>query len=624
MRLVHRLFERWSIFGRRSGSSPPSPGRSAAPASDLATRSPVAGVEELVQHHRYDDALDALDRAIAGGAPDAAVLERKFALLYDLGRLHDAVAVGRELARRDAAGDWLVRLARMHARCHDDFGASELLAASIERRPVPFDRVLLAASSFASTARYGDGLAALHEAVRAPGIAAEQRLLAAQHFVALGDLAAAESQLDLAGAADSAAARLQRAHLRLWRDQVAAAAALVGDLVASPQPPAPALVVRGVERLRAGDLRAAEADFGAAIAADPTDPTAWCWRAETRLRARRPRQALADATHATDLPSSFDPFVTNLLRVLANIEDERVPHIAPFVLEPLTEGLTRLCPGCEPALRRGAPREIAALIWAALDRLGGNRSPTPTMIEADGSLSRLLLPPSPRWRGSWALATIQTAGIVEARRRLDAVVAECPTSPIALCYRGELDLYLGDYGSAGGFFRRAIAADETTRWAYIGSMAVALFTEGPEAAIALWERALPLAQSPGPTLFAYRGEAYRRAGRLKLAIAELEHSVRTSPTRIGSWLNLGLARLAARSAAGLDAALDEVKRRAPGFVTDAAAELAIPVWNGDRLPAESAATLCEHMLAMLRGNRGSTYISYFTREGALRFVPRGD
>ncbi|MBX3024978.1 tetratricopeptide repeat protein [bacterium] len=586
--------------------------------------SPVADVATLLEQHRYDDALALLDRAIAEGPKDPGLLERKLALLYELGRLHDAMAVGRELARRDPSGEWLVRLARMHARCHDDFGAADLLAASLQRQPVPFDRALFAAGNFASTERYDDGLAALHDAVRAPGVAAEQRLFAAQQFIALGDLAAAEEQLQLAAAVQAGEARLQQARLCLWRNEVAAAAAMVTDLVAGPRPPATALVIRGVARLRHGDLAAAEADFSAAIAADPAEPTAWCWRAETRLRAGVAGEALADATYATDLPSSFDPFVVNLLRVLANIEHERVPHIAPFVLEPLREGLIRLCPGCEPALGRGDPREIAALIWTALDRLGGNRSPTPTMIEADGSLSRLRLRASPRWRASWALATIQTAGVDEARRRLDAVVADSPGSPIALCYRGELDLYLGDYAAAGGFFRRAIAADETTRWAYIGSMAVALFTEGPEAAIALWERALPLAQSPGPTLFGYRGEAYRRAGQLDLAVAELEHSVRTSPTRIGSWLNLGLAHLAAGSVAGLHAALDEVKRRAPGFVTDAAGELAIPVWRADPLPADAAAALCEHMLAMLRGNRGSTYVSYFTRAGALRFVPRTD
>lgn len=579
---------------------------------------------DLIQSRRHDEALAELDRAIAAAPDDPAPRARKYSLLCELGRLHEAVAEGRELAGRDRSGEWLVRLARMHAQCRDEQGAAELLAASLRCDRVPFDRVLFAASNFAAMERYGEGLAALHAAVRAPGLPFEHRLFAAEHFVALSDLPAAEAQLELARAAVPAApqARLEQARLRLWRNDIVAAEALVADLLDGPSPPPDALIVRGARQLRAGDLAGAEADFSAAIAADGDNVTAWCWRAEVRLRAARPGEALADAERATDLASVFDPFVVNLLRVLANIEHEHVPHITPFVLEPLAEGLARLCPGCEPALGRGDPREIAALAWAALERLGGNRSTTPTMIEADGTLARLLVRPSPRWRGSWALAAIQTAGVDDARRRLDAVVADSPRSPIALCYRGELDLYLGEYASAGAFFRRAIAIDDTTRWAYIGSMAVALFTEGPQAALALWERAEPLARSPGPTLFAYRGEAYRRAGLLDLALPELEHSVRTSPTRIGSWLNLALARHAAGSDTGMYAALDEIRRRAVGFVTDAAAELGVPVWSEAPLPSDAAVALCEHMLGMLRGNRSSTYVSYFTRAGALRFVPR--
>lgn len=583
-------------------------------------------VERLVEDHRFDEAFAALDRVIAVAGSDVDVaLRRVFELAESLGRLSDSVGAARDLARRDGSATWLVRLAQLYSRYRDERGAADILAQALRREPPPFDRVLLAASVFATAGRHAEGLAALHGALAGGELADEHRLFAADQLVTLGDVPEAERQLRLVLAADPAqrTARLHLARLRMWSGDLTAAMSLIDDLLGEANPPAEALLVRAVAGARAGDLAAAERDLDAAVVAAPGLTEAWCWRAEVRLRAGRADDAFSDALRATDSVSSVEPFVAHLLRLLAPLGQESNERLTPFVLEEVAEGIEALCPGAAPILARGDGREFSKLAWNALERLGNNRSTTPTTVAADGSVSRLFLRPSPRWRGSWALATIQTEGIDAARRHLDDVVADSPQSPIALCYRGELDLYLGEFASALGYFRRAIELDPATRWAYIGSFAVEMFTTGPEAALNLWRQAERKCHSPGPTLYGYRGEAYRRLGRLDDAIAELSRSVQTSPTRIGSWINLGLAYAAAADVEGLRGVLDEIKRRAAGFVSDAARECAIPVWGGEVLPPATVRDLLEHMLVMLRGNRSSTYPAYFTHSGDLRFVPRG-
>ena len=65
----------------------------------------------------------------------------------------------------------------------------------------------------------------------------------------------------------------------------------------------------------------------------------------------------------------------------------------------------------------------------------------------------------------------------------------------------------------------------------------------------------------------------------------------------------------------------EVFERAPGLVSDAAREVGVELFR-DGAPAELEliGRVLDHALVMLRGNRSSSCISYFTREGALRFA----
>ena len=61
---------------------------------------------------------------------------------------------------------------------------------------------------------------------------------------------------------------------------------------------------------------------------------------------------------------------------------------------------------------------------------------------------------------------------------------------------------------------------------------------------------------------------------------------------------------------GLQATLARLRRQAPGLVADA----------GEGLPEASPTALLEVMLVLLRGNRASACVTYFTRDGQLRAV----
>ena len=71
-------------------------------------------------------------------------------------------------------------------------------------------------------------------------------------------------------------------------------------------------------------------------------------------------------------------------------------------------------------------------------------------------------------------------------------------------------------------------------------------------------------------------------------------------------MNLALLEHDAGDVRACARVLDALTRRAPGFVRDAG-EGDVPV-------------VLRGMLAMLRGNRGASCVTYFTRDGVLRSV----
>jgi tetratricopeptide (TPR) repeat protein len=258
----------------------------------------------------------------------------------------------------------------------------------------------------------------------------------------------------------------------------------------------------------------------------------------------------------------------------------------------------------------------------------GNRRFTATYVNPDDPAAEVVplrVPPSPRTAAKAALFRLTTAGTDGARRALENVHRNYPSAPEPHCYHGELYLYLGDYVAARDQFERALALYDQTRWAFIGLGAVELLEGHPERTLPLLERSIELSRGAGPTLYVYRGEALFRLGQLEAAIADLEYATQLNPTRLSAWVDLALARDRAGESGALALGLAHVRRVAPGLVHDAAVAAEVDVSAADdpgpSPERETLQVLFETILRLMRGNRSSTCVTYFTDAGLLRVVP---
>jgi len=127
------------------------------------------------------------------------------------------------------------------------------------------------------------------------------------------------------------------------------------------------------------------------------------------------------------------------------------------------------------------------------------------------------------------------------------------------------------------------------RWAWIGLGASVMLQGDLRRAQKIWEQGLARTHPvPGPTLYVYRGECYRRQGELDLARAELETGLRQKPQRLSARINLAL----------LDEdpeAIARAERDCMAFAPLLMAEL-----------TGSPAERLEHVLEAMRGNRSSS------------------
>ena len=64
-----------------------------------------------------------------------------------------------------------------------------------------------------------------------------------------------------------------------------------------------------------------------------------------------------------------------------------------------------------------------------------------------------------------------------------------------------------------------------------------------------------------------------------------------------------------------------IMTEAPGLAHDACQELGTDRFRTVNDPDQTRSVL-EHVLVMMRGNRSSAFVTYFTAQGEMRFVPR--
>ncbi|MDI3289482.1 hypothetical protein [Polyangium sp. 15x6] len=242
------------------------------------------------------------------------------------------------------------------------------------------------------------------------------------------------------------------------------------------------------------------------------------------------------------------------------------------------------------------------------------------MLARLGDQDNLPLRSSARHRAKVLQWSIRSRAPADVLGEFDAILRDHPRSHHPHAYRGELLLWLGRVDEAEEDFRRGLVIQPRARWLHIGMGAVHVLRDEYAAALACFQRSIDCAPAlVGPTLYGVRGEAHRLRGDLSAAVEDLARTCRDTPSRASAWVNLWLAENDLGHAEARDAAWKELTRRAPWLLADAAEEalgLALPAVEDERA---RRATL-EHALRMLRGNRSSSCVTYFTRDGELRTV----
>lgn len=587
---------RWTPAPAAPGS--PDPGPAANPEAPVEDPSALR-VRRMWRLGHYREALELLDEAIARSPQDLS-LHATAAVLR--GELHDT---GRAASHARAVVDRAQHSPGLLLQA-----ATVLLSLGHEdeaRRSA--DRVL-AASADASTALQLDVASLMREA---------------------GDYAAADALYArvLSREPSHAAARIAAGTLCAWRGEATEALAHAEAVLASHPDSAPALGLRAAARMLSGELSPALEDLDRATALDPGDPVAAVWRGEALLRLGRREEALAETRRGGERSDDISNHVAAQLVIsLAQLRGGEFPGLPEYVLRPALATLWRDSAASSP-LPQGElaeepdPATLEALFEGALSRLRGNRSPVATYVRHDGSLVRLAVPPSPRVASKRALwRFVATGSLDEALAELDRVHALVPRAAEPYNYRGELFLYLGDAAAARREFERAITLYGRSRWAYIGLAGAAVIEGRHGEALDHLAEGIVQAGAPGPTTFVYRGEALRCLGRPAEARADLMTSVRRNPGRIGAWVNLALLDASEGDLEAVRATFAGLRRRAPGFVSDAAEALSVD--PSAPLDLDGLVRLMEQMLTMLRGNRASSCVTYFTRDGRLRAVPPAD
>jgi tetratricopeptide (TPR) repeat protein len=221
-----------------------------------------------------------------------------------------------------------------------------------------------------------------------------------------------------------------------------------------------------------------------------------------------------------------------------------------------------------------------------------------------------------------AQRTIERADAQLSLAAFDVAIGSYPASPLPYNDRGEVHLWLGNAARADADFLHALQVNPRVFWAFVGRAAACLLQGDASGALVRCEEAVRVTGCVGPTLFAYRGEALRLLGRMDDAIQDLEFACAEYPARVGAWLNLALARGARTEQDAVRNIAARLFFSAPVLLSDAARELSVSPRADATAPIDVLLGLFGHALGMMRGNRSSSCTTYFTREGAVRFVSR--
>lgn len=263
-----------------------------------------------------------------------------------------------------------------------------------------------------------------------------------------------------------------------------------------------------------------------------------------------------------------------------------------------------------PEAESPSARDAQRVFEGALDRLSGNRSITPTCLHPGARASRIWVRPDPRTAAMQIRQGLKVHGFDAVIAAYDALLDEYHHHPLIHTHRGEVLLWAGRYAAAAADFEAVLQRSQGTTWAHVGLASARLLQGAPDAARSILEGARWVITA-GPTAAAIRGEACRRLGNFEQARSDLNAAVHRRAGRVSAWVNLALLELRESRLGEARHAVEEAARRAPGIFRDLAQE------RGGRITLtrpEQARDGLDHLLSMMRGNRSSAFITYFTAD----------
>jgi tetratricopeptide (TPR) repeat protein len=392
--------------------------------------------------------------------------------------------------------------------------------------------------------------------------------------------------------------RLWRARFALWRNQPGIARPLLEGL---PQT-AEVRCLDAIASVLEGRLEQAEAVLRSLLDSD-IRADAWSWLA-TLLRWQK---RYAEAVQAADAAAMASPTFSLPTRLERELSDDALK----------TSPVTRLLRSIGLSRRRVADLEHAdalctlglslrdriEMLERVLEQCGGNHTAQLTTTR-DGQLGAVSLPQNPRHLGAIVQLVLWTRGADAARALYQEVAPSVNDHPLFGIYRGELELWMGEYETAARVFRDVLERRREVKWAWIGLGASLMLQGELREAQRTWKKGVSLS-GVGPTLHVYRGECYRRRGEHAAARRELEVALREKPQRISAQINLAL----------LDGRPEELER-----VERECARLA-PMLMDDL--AGNPAERLEQVLDAMRGNRSSSpsHVCYHLWGRVWRLAP---
>jgi tetratricopeptide (TPR) repeat protein len=587
----------------------------------------VAGAAVRFVARDYQGALDDLGRAVAiDGALVGHVVADRVRFASSLGWDQD-VRSTLELAMRAQPDDprWLALATQCLVRGGAYDKALEVASRALELAPASVGLRLEIATLLTELGRDQEAVRAIRVAMpHVPPHSQPHALAVASLLRNAGDFAGCRQAFEQASRRwpKEPCFLFELAELAAWRGDGDEALQLVerGHRLAPSHPAVPRL--RGVVQMLAGEPRRAVPLLDAALQADPSDASTSIWRAEAAYRLGDDATAHELLSQAT-MKADGHLFVAWMLRLLVVAREGGSDELRPRHVEEFREAVLEIVPGADEAFASGRRGPVVEILEHALGRMRGNRTTTATFVDDGENLRRVRARGGVRFASRHALQLIRVLPPEQVVEALDAVVAHHPTASLPICHRGELHLWLGDLARAQADLEAALSLDPFTRWAYIGLTGIDLMRGDPEAALRTCAHGVHMMNdTEGPAVYVYRGEAYRRLGRFEEARTDLEKAVALTPTRIGAWVDLALLYAQLDEGAAFEGVWAHLERAAPGLLGDAGREVGVTPWIRDDAMAsrEERQRVLEHALVMMRGNRSTSCATYFTREGALRFV----